>query len=482
MPTPYTEPVLGLVRAPRSATCRGARPAPRPGRCWSARSCCSRRRSPGCCRPTRPGWPGGRRPRAGGRRRPARRSGSGGGSATRGGRCGCTRRRQALVERHGGRSRRPRTPCWRCPGSAPTPPRRWPASPSGSGTRCWTPTSGGCWPGWSAAGELPPASPSVAERRLAESLLPERARGGRPLVGGGDGTRARWSARPPVRGAPACPVAGHCAWLARAGHPADGGPRRSQKYDGHRPAVPRAAARGAARLRGRRCRARTSTRPGPTRCSWPGPGRPGRRRPGRPAAGRPVRAARNAALAGRPGPTRYAARTRRSTGWLPTAGIGRVARKGPHARTGGPADRPGARVPPVGAAAARAAPRSTAAAPLPTSSGTASGTASGLGTPLKVNLAVLAGALGVDDDDLARPAARRTGSSRTGCPRSPAGSCGAAAARRAPGRSRARPAAPWRPAAARWPMSRSLSRSSTLAIIRSTMLEDLVLGRAGGTR
>jgi A/G-specific adenine glycosylase len=78
--------------------------------------------------------------------------------------------------------------------------------------------------------ELPPPSPSVAERRLAESLLPER-----PAVA------ARWSVAVMELGAlictaarpqcVSCPVAARCAWH-RAGHPADGGPRRSQKYEG----------------------------------------------------------------------------------------------------------------------------------------------------------------------------------------------------------------------------------------------------------
>ena len=78
--------------------------------------------------------------------------------------------------------------------------------------------------------ELPPPSPSVAERRLAESLLPET-----PAVA------ARWSvavmelgalvctaARP---GCPRCPVADQCAWR-RAGHPPGDGPRRSPGYEG----------------------------------------------------------------------------------------------------------------------------------------------------------------------------------------------------------------------------------------------------------
>ncbi len=89
----------------------------------------------------------------------------------------------------------------------------------------------------------PRSSPSVAERRMAESLLPAE-----PAVA------ARWSVAVMELGAlvctaasprcAGCPVAGHCAWLA-AGRPeeAEGGPgarsrddagggRRVQRYDG----------------------------------------------------------------------------------------------------------------------------------------------------------------------------------------------------------------------------------------------------------
>jgi A/G-specific adenine glycosylase len=78
--------------------------------------------------------------------------------------------------------------------------------------------------------ELPSPSPSAAERRLAEALLPEP-----PAVA------ARWSVAVMELGAlvctaarpqcARCPVAASCAWR-QAGHPEDGGPRRSQKYAG----------------------------------------------------------------------------------------------------------------------------------------------------------------------------------------------------------------------------------------------------------
>ena len=77
---------------------------------------------------------------------------------------------------------------------------------------------------------LPSSSPSAAERRLAESLLPEQ-----PAVA------ARWSVAVMELGAlvctavrpqcASCPVAASCAWH-RAGHPVNGGRRRSQKYEG----------------------------------------------------------------------------------------------------------------------------------------------------------------------------------------------------------------------------------------------------------
>jgi len=76
----------------------------------------------------------------------------------------------------------------------------------------------------------PAAAASVAERRLAESLLPAE-----PAVA------ARWSVAVMELGAlvctaarprcAACPVARHCAWRA-AGQPAQPARRRTQRYDG----------------------------------------------------------------------------------------------------------------------------------------------------------------------------------------------------------------------------------------------------------
>jgi len=79
----------------------------------------------------------------------------------------------------------------------------------------------------------PAAAPSVAERRLAESLLPAE-----PAVA------ARWSVAVMELGAlvctaagprcGACPVARDCAWLAagRPSEPAEAARRRTQRYDG----------------------------------------------------------------------------------------------------------------------------------------------------------------------------------------------------------------------------------------------------------
>ena len=81
-----------------------------------------------------------------------------------------------------------------------------------------------------AARELPPPGISVAERRLAESLLPERP-----------ATAARWSVAVMELGAlvctaarplcATCPVAAHCRWH-QAGRPPGPAERRSQRYEG----------------------------------------------------------------------------------------------------------------------------------------------------------------------------------------------------------------------------------------------------------
>ena len=137
----------------------------------------------------------------------------------------------------------------------------------------------------------PAAAPSVAERRLAESLLPAE-----PAVA------ARWSVAVMELGAlvctaasprcSTCPVARDCAWLAAgrpkepkdAGEPGGAGPAPDPALRRDGPAMPRPPARRGARFRrpGEPGRLRRGlARPGP---AGPGPGRPHRGRPGRPAA------------------------------------------------------------------------------------------------------------------------------------------------------------------------------------------------------
>ena len=135
--------------------------------------------------------------------------------------------------------------------------------------------------------EFPGAQPSVAEYRLAESLLPED-----------DLIAARWSVAVMELGALTCtaaaprcedcPVARQCAWLAKGRPAAEDAPGRPN-LRGHRQAMPGPPLGGPQRLPGagdtgppRRGMARRH----PTR---PGPGRLGRRRFGRPAPRRPLR-------------------------------------------------------------------------------------------------------------------------------------------------------------------------------------------------
>jgi len=79
--------------------------------------------------------------------------------------------------------------------------------------------------------EYPGPSPSAAERRLAEAVLPDDAP-----------TAARWAVASMELGAlvctagsprcTACPLSGRCAWVLAGSPPYDGPPRRGQTYDG----------------------------------------------------------------------------------------------------------------------------------------------------------------------------------------------------------------------------------------------------------
>ena len=214
----YLGPRPGLVRAtrPRPAMARADRVA-----VGGARQRGHAAADPGIPRRPRvprPGWSDGRRPARWRLSPRARRCGSGDSSATRAGRSTCTRPHGSSRSGTAARFLRRERTCSRCQASGPTPPPRWRASRSASGTRCSTRTSAACWPGWSAARRLPPRTLSAAETRLAESLLPSQ-----PAVA------ARWAVAVMELGAlvcttasPACarcPLAPSCSWRL-AGFPA----------------------------------------------------------------------------------------------------------------------------------------------------------------------------------------------------------------------------------------------------------------------
>ena len=147
------------------------------------------------------------------------------------------------------RCRRRTTTCSRCPGSATTPPRRSPASPSVSGTSCSTPTCAGSWRGRSAGASsrrLPSPAPSAT---WPTSLLPDDA-----------ATAATWAVATMELGALVC-TARHAA-LRRLSHRGGlrvarrrlPGVRRSAPARAglgrHRPPVPRPADGRAPRVAG----------------------------------------------------------------------------------------------------------------------------------------------------------------------------------------------------------------------------------------
>ena len=219
--------------------------------------------------------------------------------------------------------------------------------------------------------ELPSSSPSAAERRLAESLLPEQ-----PAVA------ARWSVAVMELGAlvctavrpqcARCPVAASCAWR-RAGHPLDGGPRRSQKYEGT----------------DRQCRGRLlavlrdceDPVPGSQlEAAWADQLQRSRALDGLVADGLvdPLPDGRFALPGTHPVPGQQPRPGKRGAPRKTLSGGPRRGRRSAFVRS-----RAGV---PGQSCCGALAPRSTGA-PLPTSSGTESGTAPGLGTPLNVNCA-----------------------------------------------------------------------------------------------
>ena len=177
----------------------------RRGRSWSARSCCSRRRSPGWSRSGGTGWPAGRPPPTLAAATPGRRH-PGVGQAR-------LPAPGAAAARGRGRDRRSGTAAWcpttsprwrRCRASAPTPPGRSPASATGSRSRWWTPTSAGWSPGWCTAGRRPaPPGPRTwpTSRRSRPPTRPGRSASRWPSWSSG-----RWSAWPARPRCGACPV------------------------------------------------------------------------------------------------------------------------------------------------------------------------------------------------------------------------------------------------------------------------------------
>ena len=283
-----------LVRRRRRATCPGAPPDATPGGSSSPRSCSSRRRSPGCepvwhewlaaLAGRRPTWP---------RRAP--------GDAVRAwGRLGYPRRAlrlhaAAAAHRASGtaaRCRHAEPSCWTCPASAPTPRRRWPASPS-AGTPAVVDTNVRRVHG-------PRRRAGAPCRRRPPRPAPRRA--GRRAAAAGPGRGRTWNVAVMELGALVCtaraPRCGDCpvgrpvrvaarrpAGVRRAGPPRAGLAR-------HRPAVPRAPCCRAAAAPGPVTRGRAGRRLAhrrrPARAL---PRQPGGRRPGRAVAARTVPAA-----------------------------------------------------------------------------------------------------------------------------------------------------------------------------------------------
>ncbi len=105
-----------------------------------------------------------------------------------GARCGCTRRRRSASIGTAASCRRVWTSCAGSPGSVPTRRQRSPPSRSAVGTRCWTPTCGGCSRGRSAAG----STNRPGRRRRPSGPRPRRCCRPSPRRAPG-GTRRSWS-------------------------------------------------------------------------------------------------------------------------------------------------------------------------------------------------------------------------------------------------------------------------------------------------
>ena len=209
--------VAGLVRRARARPALAPAGRQRRGPCWSASSCCSRRRWSGSAGRGGAGWSAGPLRRPWPRPPPARPSGPGAGSATRAGRCGCTRRRWPSPSASAARCR-------------PT----WPTLLSLPGVGSYTAAAIASFAygrrhvvldtnvrrvlGPGGAGTAQPAGCADVGSRLAVAdRAPARAtRAGRPAGRWPRWSSARWSAPPARRGAPSARSRDLCAWR-RAG-------------------------------------------------------------------------------------------------------------------------------------------------------------------------------------------------------------------------------------------------------------------------
>ena len=210
----------GLVRRPAPGTCLGGGRAPRPGRSWSARSCCSRPRWRGCCPPTRPGWPGGRRPRSLAAGAPAE-------AVRQWDRLGYPRRAlrlHAIAQRswpseHGGRgpglgrgaARRCRASALHRGGRGQL---RLRAAPRGAGHQ----RAPGAGPAGDAASRCRPPQHLGGRAPAGRGAAAAERRGAPPLVGRGHGARRAGLHRGPARTARRARSRGQCAWRP-AGQP-----------------------------------------------------------------------------------------------------------------------------------------------------------------------------------------------------------------------------------------------------------------------
>ena len=137
----------------------------------------------------------------------------------------------AIVERHGGEVPPTSTSCWPCRASAPTPAGRWRPSRTGSGTRSWTPTCDGWWPGPSRASRTPAPPPPPPTWPRWPSCCPRDRRARRPgqhrLHGAG-----RPGLHRPGPALPALPVRGGLRLAGERAAPPAGPSRKRQRYAG----------------------------------------------------------------------------------------------------------------------------------------------------------------------------------------------------------------------------------------------------------